>query len=158
MNRDFLMLLDETKSNWLKKACLVLFCSFSSSCDNHHESEIEQIIGTEFKGYYRLTANNKQFTQKAIQLLADLEKYNPDAFRSLAYTWQNEAINTCRGPVRTDSKVRKSDYDLLLSDQPNTTPSWYLTEQSIRPCVVNFYSDNWSRINSMIKLHFNYIE
>ena len=126
-------------------------CIVISSCNNGLESETEEIIRTEFKNNYRFVVENELTLHNNLDKLEKLEDTNPDAFRSIAFSWQNAAIETCRSANSPDiQSKRKSSYEMLIQKESSILPSHYKTDELVRLCVNKFYAANWEKINEMI--------
>ena len=131
---------------------LSLICMVCSSCNSNHESETEQIIRTEFTKNYRAAAAKNDTNRQYIVKLEKLSKINPDSYRSIAFTWQNAAIQACQlnaNSVKT--KKQRSSYELLLQEKQNKEYRSYQTDELTSPCVQNFYTANLPKINAMIE-------
>ena len=133
------------------EARILLLGMICSSCNNHHESETEQLIRTEFRKNYQAAAVQSETKPSYLDKLERIEKSNPDSYRSIAFTWQNAAIQVCQ----TDSSLaevtqNKSSYELLLQEKQTEVYESYQIDNSIKLCVQNFYVTNLVTINKMI--------
>ena len=132
----------------------IFICIAISSCNNHHESETDQIVRIEFKNNYLFILQNGQKKHSDLKKLEKLENTNPDAFRSIAYTWQNAAIETCRTTESANPQAKSlSSYEILLAKESSTLHSDFQTDESIRYCVYKYYAANWEKINAMISFN-----
>lgn len=133
---------------------ICLLCVPVLSCSTDHESETESIFETEFIKNYRAITKHKDIKTNYLGELTTLKTKNSDAYRTIAFTWQNAANDICT-PVSPSSKIAapQSRYQQLLNTKhPQQTMPPNISEET-RRCWQEFYLENWAGINAMIKLN-----
>lgn len=137
---------------WFKYLPICIVGIAFLSCSNDHESETGLNFETEFEKNYRAVA--QQNKQNFIVELTQLKAINYDAYRGIAFTWQNAAVDACLLAPTHENKSRPlSSYQQLLNaNRLQQTPSLQINDEN-RICIQMFYKKNWSRINAMIKLN-----
>lgn len=133
---------------------ICLLCVLVLSCSSDHESETRSIFETEFIKNYRAITKHKDIKTNYLSELTTLKTKNSDAYRTIAFTWQNAANDTCT-PKTPSNKITapQSGYQLLLDTKhPQQTMPLNISEET-RSCWQEFYLENWPSINSMIELN-----
>ena len=133
---------------------ICLLCVPGLSCSTDHESETGSIFETEFIKNYRAITKHKSIKTNYLDGLTTLKTKNADAYRTIAFTWQNAANDICI-PASPSSKIAtpQSGYQQLLNTKhPQQTMPPDISEE-IRSCWHKFYLENWAGINAMIKLN-----
>ena len=137
---------------WIKYLSIGIVGIVFLSCSNDHESETQSIFETEFEKNYRAIAQQKK--QNLTVKLMQLKAINYDAYRGIAFTWQNAAVEACQHaePNKYESRPLSSYQQLLNANRTQQTSSLQISDAS-RICIRMFYKTNWSGINAMIQLN-----
>lgn len=141
-------------SIWFAPILICLLCIPILSCSTDHESETESIFETEFIKNYRAITKRKGIKTNYLSELTTLKTKNSDAYRTIAFTWQHAANDTC-APKTSSNKITtpQSGYQLLLNTKhPQQTMPLNISEET-RSCWQEFYLQNFAGINSMIELN-----
>ena len=124
------------------------------SCTSDHESEYALEIGTEFEKSYRAVIAQNGSDLHYLDKLRSLKKENYDAYRSITFTWQTAAFESCQSdPKRQVTSQTISGYQQLLdANQPSMREPISL-DAATRKCIEIFFTNNLQKINSMIDLN-----
>ena len=135
--------------------CGLLALALSVACTSKESGSSEKTVKQNFKEFYLTAAEAYQQAAQANDNINKIQKVNPDGYRTLAYTWNNEALKACTIKVLNDENEEiLSDYDKFVQQEKS---NFHINEidESIKPCVTRFYKKNWSQITSMLLFNIN---
>lgn len=120
------------------------------ACDSRQSGATEESVLASFSEFYLYAAEEKLLYDLSLQRLQTMQKQNSDAYRTVAYTWNTQALKEC-GNKQADSKdeIVLSDYDRFVQKEKGNFHVQEIDE-SIKPCIKIFYITNWKNINKMI--------
>lgn len=134
----------------LKSTLFTVLIILNTSCDSRHSGATEESVLASFREFYIQAAEVNLLKNKSLQHLNSLQRQNSDTYRTIAYTWNNQSLKECanRQPD-TERKRILSDYDRFVEKEKSNFHVQEIDDE-IRPCIKDFYIDNWRQINKMI--------
>jgi len=151
------LIISPCNSRIVSYCSLILFLAITTSCSSKHSGATEQSILSNFSDFYLQAAEENQLEIQSLQKINRLQENNTDAYRTIAYTWNNQALKECATQTsKQDDEVELSDFDKFVQKEKS---NFHVQEidDAIKPCIKNFYIENWKQINKMISFNINNI-
>lgn len=128
----------------------VVFIGLLQACDSRHSGATEESVLANFTEFYLHAAEQKSLMQFSHDRLQKLLQLNSDVYRTIAYTWNTQSIKECsKNQLATEQEVVISDYDRFVQKEKSNFHVQVI-DDSIKPCIKEFYIDSWNQINKMI--------
>ena len=130
----------------------------SGCSENRSHDDVDRVLN-DFINYYEHalhSAENHQEENNELAKIEQLSSISADTFRTLAFTWQNQAYTHCvQPPPEPEEEPILSEYDRYVSEEKGSNQLAYIEiGEADQACFKEYYLSHWDQINTMINFHY----